>query len=587
MRDNLVTGGKESSLVFYIATLVLVAIAIVNSGCSRKVVPPKTLVLQPKAYDTTLYNLSYMEGVRQKMLGNAGEAVKYFEQALQINSGSDASAFEISIILFLRGDVENAKRYGKMAVELDSQNTWYLNSLANIYFSTNSSDSAIMLLEKIVAIDPGEEEVLFNLAGLYLENGRAEKAETIFSGFREKYGSNQQIIFALINAKNAQKKYDESEKMLVEMIDAEPDDITYPGMLAEQYRKLGMTGKAEGVYNDLFAREPDNPLLILSYIDFLLEAGKYDELANRLNSFILNDSIMKEDKFGIMLNISNNTTFVKDYSDILVLSALVLEANYPDDIQAGRITADIYGKTGNIEKEIEKLEELVQKDPGNYPLWEQLLIKVNESGNNRLLYEIAKKASTTFNIYPLPKLMLAFAATDSGEYKLALDELAKVRILINEQREYMVQILSLEADIFYRQKKYDEAFARFEQALAINPDDAMILNNYAYFLSEQDKSLKRAETMIVRALEIDRNETYLDTYAWVLYKSGKYRQAEGIMKEIFSKEISDPELLEHYGFIMASLGNCDEAVKYWQSALGADSTKKYLVEKIMECTGKK
>ncbi|MEZ5010869.1 MAG: hypothetical protein R2744_04365 [Bacteroidales bacterium] len=48
-------------------------------------------------------------------------------------------------------------------------------------------------------------------------------------------------------------------------------------------------------------------------------------------------------------------------------------------------------------------------------------------------------------------------------------------------------------------------------------------------------NLPKAEEMIVRCLKSERNNTYLDTYAWVLYKQGKYRKAGEIMKEILRK----------------------------------------------------
>ena len=564
----------------------LIITGLFLGGCSEKVIQATSQVKTEKSFDTTLYNLSYMEGLRQKMLGNTGEAVKFFEQALKINPLSDASAFEISVISYLMGDTETALKYGRKACTIDEENVWYQNNLANIYFSNKMVDSAIVVLEKIAILDPGDEEVLFNLAGLYLDTGRAAEAEKIFQEFRNRYGANEQIVYSLISAKNAQGKYKESEEMLLEMMKIDSTNISYPGMLAEQYRKLGDDDRALEVYRELFEREPDNGILILSYTDFLLESGKHEELSESLGSIMINDSLAKEDKIGIILNVTNNESFMQNYSDRALLAALLLEANYPGDNDTGYALAAVYEKTGDNDKFVAKITELLEKDPGNYAGWEQLLLKVNEIGDTKMLYELAGKVSRQFNIYPLPKLLLAFAATDLGKYQEALDELTKVRILVNEQPVYMVQILSLEADIYYRQGKYDLAFSRFESALFINPDDPLILNNYAYFLAEQNRELEKAEKMIEKCLKIERNDTYLDTYAWVLYRLEKYKQAGNIMKEIFVKEIDDAELLEHYGYILKAGGNCREALIYLKESLKIDSTKQYLQEAIKECEEK-
>ena len=48
------------------------------------------------------------------------------------------------------------------------------------------------------------------------------------------------------------------------------------------------------------------------------------------------------------------------------------------------------------------------------------------------------------------------------------------------------------------------------------------MNNYAYYLAEQNMKLKEAEEMARKVIEKEKdNTTYLDTYGWVLYKRGK------------------------------------------------------------------
>lgn len=567
--------------------MIALLLGAVFVSCTKNVAPVKTALISTKPYDTTLYNISYGEGIRQKMLGNSGEAVRYFEQALALNPESDASAYEISIIALIRGDLALARSFGRRAISIDGENIWYLNNLTNIYFSLNEADSAIMIMEDIVRIYPDNDDTRFNLGGLYLETGEAEKAEKVFEEMRVKYGSNQQIIYALLNARDALNKRDEAEALLHEMIKAEPGDIGYRGMLAEHYRRGGEMAKAQVIYEQLFSEEPDNPLLQLSYTDFLLEDKQFEELSGFLNKVVLNDSIPKLDKISLLSRVSENEGFIKEYAAQLILSAMVFEAAYPNDLQVGFGIASVLGKAGDREGEIKRLETLLQKDPDNYPRWEELLLRVSDYGDNDKLFEIAKKVSKDFNMYPLPKLLLAFSATDKGEYDLALGELSKVRILVNGQKEYMVQILSLEADIYYRQGKVGEAFKRFDQALEINPDDILILNNYAYFLAENDMELKKADEMITKCLKEERNNTYLDTYAWVLYKMKKFDEAEQIMKEIFSEPQSDPELLEHYGYILAARNNCTEAVKYLQASLKLDKSKSYLIEEIQKCLEKR
>ena len=84
--------------------------------------------------------------------------------------------------------------------------------------------------------------------------------------------------------------------------------------------------------------------------------------------------------------------------------------------------------------------------------------------------------------------------------------------------------------------------------------------------------------------EEKNNNTFLDTYAWVLYKRGKYAEAEKIMEGIInSLEKEDAEFYEHYGYILKKRHDCGRAVMIWETALKLDNTKTNLVTEIYNC----
>lgn len=561
----------------------LSVITLLMVSCGKPIVPVSVAKQEAGGYDTVLYNVALVEGSRNKMNGNAGEAINYYQRAHIINPASGVAPYEISSILFVRGDAQGALQFARKAVNNDPQNIWYLNNLANIYFSAGVPDSAIILLERIVELYPEEEETMFNLAGFYIANGEAEKGEVILRSFRTKYGDDEKIVYNLLNALNEQGKREETERLLKEMCMKFPDNTAYQGMLAELYRETGRTDEAVGIYNALFKADPGNPVLLLSYMDYLFEEKKYDELADRMNVFLINDSIEVDDKIALLAGFASDTAFVATRGHSLIMSAMLLEANHPGNREVMLALASLYGITGDMEREIMKLHEVTEIFPRDYPTREQLLLKLNESGRNAELYQLAGSVSAEFNMYPLPKLLLAYSANELEKYNEALDELKKIRILINENPDFMMQILLLEADIYYNMEKYDESWNSYEQALILDPDDALVLNNYAYFLAEQDRELTKAANMVRKAIGIERNVSYLDTWAWILYKQGKNRKAMKVMETIIETGTEDSEILEHYGFILFTAGKCNDAVKYWKKALVQDPGKTYLLEEIEKC----
>jgi Tfp pilus assembly protein PilF len=172
-----------------------------------------------------------------------------------------------------------------------------------------------------------------------------------------------------------------------------------------------------------------------------------------------------------------------------------------------------------------------------------------------------------------------------GKYSLALEELKKAEILAADNKDFLVQVLTMRADIYYRMKEYLKAFETFREALKTNNDDVTVINNYAYYLAEQNTNLKEAEEMAKRVIEKEKgNSTYLDTYAWVLYKRGKLQEAAKIMEAaISSGKNVDAVMYEHLGYILKKQKNCDEAIKNWNIAIKMDVTKTELLKEIENC----
>lgn len=124
-------------------------------------------------------------------------------------------------------------------------------------------------------------------------------------------------------------------------------------------------------------------------------------------------------------------------------------------------------------------------------------------------------------------------------------------------------------DIYNTTKEYTLSDSSYNQALRFDPHNATLLNNYAYYLSVRNTRLADAAKMSEESLKIRPGEgTFLDTYAWILYQQGKFRDAlDYIQKAIDAdKNNPDPTLWEHLGAIEYKLGNKDAAVEAWKKA---------------------
>jgi Tfp pilus assembly protein PilF len=280
-----------------------------------------------------------------------------------------------------------------------------------------------------------------------------------------------------------------------------------------------------------------------------------------------------------------NEEIIKSFSNNLEVSFLLLEAAYKSDQLVPMLRIDYYVKAGKYDRAEERLVQLIDENPDNYYACEKLLLLYSERGDNEKLFKRGAEFAEKFNRSFLVKILYASGATGVGEFKIAMAELSKARILAGNQKEFLMQVYAMEADIYYKEGDFRKAFSTYEEALKLDPNDIMILNNYAYFLSEKGMELQKALQMSKQVIENERTSTYLDTYAWILYKQGKSREALKIMNEVINMDNSDAELWEHLGFIQKDLRKCADAVVSWEKALEIDSSKNYLKEEIEKCAG--
>ena len=107
-----------------------------------------------------------------------------------------------------------------------------------------------------------------------------------------------------------------------------------------------------------------------------------------------------------------------------------------------------------------------------------------------------------------------------------------------------------------------------EEVINIDPDHAAALNFIGYTLAEQGLNLDRAEILIKKALNLDpENGYYLDSLAWLYFKSGKLDQAWETISSAVARVTDDPIIWEHYADIASALQKFEQARSGYEQAL--------------------
>jgi tetratricopeptide (TPR) repeat protein len=564
-----------------IGVLIILSVA----SCGKKVAPATLGRKTGKSYDIATFNYVYVEAIKQKLLGNGGDALAYLEQCIKLNPLSDAAYYQMGQIVIANGDMSNGKKFVLNAVKIDQKNFWYLMSLADIYYKEKNLDSAIIYYEKAVEFFPDKEDLQLTLGNLYSENKNYDKAKTLFDSFDKKYGVNESSTLSSIKSLMASQDYDGALIKAELLIKEFPEEYIYNGLLAEIYVGKGENDKALDVYIQLIERDPDNPQIQLSFCDFLIREKSYDELFLLLNTIILNNQIGKDDKISLLAHLIDLPDLLEQKANKLFLAIMVLEANYKDDDIVLILRPELQIKLNDFVGGAARLNEIIKNKPDDYYAWEKLLLVYLQMKDYDQLLIKGEECATRFNRSFTAKILYANGAMEKEKYSIALEELRKAEILAGDNIDYKMQVLTMRADAYYRMKDFIKAFETFEEALRSNNGDLTVLNNYAYYLAEQDMKLNEAEEMAKRVIKIEgKNTTFLDTYGWVLYKRGKLKEAAAVMETILkSGEKPDPVWYEHYGYILKKQKKCDAAIENWNIALKLDGTKTSLTKEIEDC----
>jgi tetratricopeptide (TPR) repeat protein len=130
----------------------------------------------------------------------------------------------------------------------------------------------------------------------------------------------------------------------------------------------------------------------------------------------------------------------------------------------------------------------------------------------------------------------------------------------------------------------DKAAKHLRRLLKAQPDNPEYNNDLGYLWATHDQNLEEAETLIRKAIDLDRkqrqddpeydaatdkdNADYLDSLGWVLFKQKKYVEAEQYLREaVKDKDGQNIEIFDHLGDVLLARNKKKAAIHAWKHAI--------------------
>jgi tetratricopeptide (TPR) repeat protein len=129
-------------------------------------------------------------------------------------------------------------------------------------------------------------------------------------------------------------------------------------------------------------------------------------------------------------------------------------------------------------------------------------------------------------------------------------------------------LLLLRASALEEANRWPDARAALQQALAIAPDQPLLLNFLGYAKLERGEDMDAAEAMIRKASELAPDDASIhDSLGWAEFKRGKVSEAVTTLQEAAEKDPAQAEIQEHLGDALYRSGRRYEARYAWNASL--------------------
>lgn len=579
---------KNSRLLFLLAIGLswLVACSPANKSGSTATKSKRTSTSKLSDQQHMLFDRLFYDANKEKMLNNFPEAANLFRKCLQIDPSSAASMYELANLLYVKGDYVNAESYCRSALTLQPQNEWYQSLYADALTRNKKFADAIKVREKMCSQFPDRLDLKYDLATAYWYASRFDEAIDTYNEIEKISGINRELIERKKLIYIQQNKLDKAIIEVKKLIDSDPSQVMYYGMLAELYAANKMNEKAMEMYQMILKIEPENAMVHLMLSDYYGHQKQPEKAFEEMKLAFNNAGLEIEVKIKQLLPYYSNAEFNDTIKSQAFELLTILEKTHPKEAMAFSIYGDFLYRDKKFTEAKDKYKKAVEIDKDKQSIWIQLLFVESQINDYQAMLTDSKEAMELFPNEPTTFFFNGVANLQLGDNKAAIKSLEKGVDLVVENKTFEGQFYANLGDAYYRDKQMGKSDSAYEKALEINPKDTYVLNNYSYYLSLRNVDLDKAETMSRQANELEpENGNSQDTYAWILYAQKKYLDAKiWIEKAIVNGGDKNPVILEHYGDILFKLNEKNKALEYWMKAKDAGKGSDFLEKKINEKT---
>ncbi|MBU1754080.1 tetratricopeptide repeat protein [bacterium] len=396
-------------------------------------------------------------------------AIEELERVIAIEPENVSAIYLLARSYAINGDIDSATNNYKKVIEIYPSNIPAYLELADIDIDHERYADAIILLEKVILLNPEEGGVFLTLASIYEFQQDNKKAKEYYHKGLEKLPTHVQGRKKLLLLYLGENNTDAVIEQAINLLKVEPDDAVTHFILGAVYKKKEMFDEAAKELKAAIGLEKNMSQGYIQLAYIYLHQKKREEAVNILNKAI-------------------NLSFSNQNMEIPLLLGL------------------IYLQDKKYEKAIEIYRRILWHSPDNQEAWYKMgmanerLERINKSAN--CFYKCINLNPKHANAYNYLGYMYA-------ERKIRLNDAVKLIHKALEIEPENGAFLDSLGWTYYQQNNMEEALKNLERAYKLMSNDPVVAKHLAdvyHAIGKKDDAVRLQN----KAKELDSNSDVFD-----------------------------------------------------------------------------
>lgn len=516
----------------------------------------------------------FFEGKTLELKDNYLGAISKYNDALRIEK-SAGIYFALSKLYSNVTQHQKALENGLEAIKLNPDNLDYKEHVADTYIMLGDYNNALKYLKEINAKHPDDINIIYNIGRMHEALKQPSEAVKYYEYITENFQYDETVLLRMADIYESFNDYANTAATIEKLLVINPTDINLKYSAAATYIKIPDYDKAISVYENILETNPNNRDVQTEVIKLYFRQHRNNEAFEKYSRLINRDTVDFMTKMDVAIAFMQASSEDKEAMNVSKSILQTLQSTYPGEWMPEYYITYIDSRE-NPEAAESKFNDLLSRVDTSAELYVQVGFYYYEQRKFQKAADIFSKGAQKF-----PDEFRLYYLTGNSYYSLgrnreALPYLEKALELSPSDLNTLSNLGLVYDDL----KMYPETDRLYEQAFKFFPDNILLLNNYAYHLSERGEKLTEAKEMSKKTIEKEpNNSSYLDTYGWILFKMKDYKNAAVYIEKAI-KINKNETLLDHLGDVYEAMDEVVKALKYWNEALQINPDNESIKNKV-------